>query len=157
MLDLLTEVCSVDMGRFEAEVALRLVCPTTSRVRIKRIGHIACALYGTKTAVQSPVVTWPDEMNHLPASKYIASEGMPIAYRANSLVMHQAGAVSGFARAVLPRFMGNADKRLTQLGKPIIQVGQDIWLVINEDLAGSAWVRAVADFLSNWSVKKVNL
>lgn len=146
-LDLLTEVRSVDMGRFEADVALRLSRPQKGRVRIRRLGHMACAIYGKSRKKNRPFVTWPEDNPNLPVAKYIASQNLPIAYRANSLVVHQAGAASGVVNAILPCFMGDADKRLVRIGEPLAEVGQDIWLVINEDLAGSARVRAVADFL----------
>ena len=146
-IELLTEVRSVDMGRFEADVALRLTRPQKGRVRIKRIGHMSCAVYGKTKKKDQPYVTWPEDNPNLPAARYIASQNLPIAYRANSLVVHQAGAVSGVVNAILPCFMGDRDKRLMRLSAPIAEVGQDIWLVINEDLAGSARVRGVADFL----------
>ncbi len=146
-LELITEVRRVDMGRFEADVALRLTRPQKGRVRIRRLGHMACAVYGRSSRKGRPFVTWPADNSNLPAARYIASQHLPIAYRANSLVVHQAGAASGVANAILPCFMGDADQRLVRIGEPIAEVGQDIWLVINEDLAGSARVRAVADFL----------
>ena len=137
----------LDLSAGEADVALRLTRPQKGRVRIKRIGHMSCAVYGKTKKKDQPYVTWPEDNPNLPAARYIASQNLPIAYRANSLVVHQVGAVSGVADAILPCFMGDKDKRLMRLSAPIAEVGQDIWLVINEDLAGSARVRGVADFL----------
>ncbi|KIC35725.1 hypothetical protein [Leisingera sp. ANG-M7] len=54
-------------------------------------------------------------------------------------------AAQGLGRAVLRCFLGDPDLRVVRTGGVISEAGQDIWLVINRDLADFARVRCVAE------------
>jgi DNA-binding transcriptional LysR family regulator len=146
-LDIVTGVAVVDLGRHEADVALRLTRPERGDLTIRRLGRMACAVYQAKDGSPDAFVGWSPAMAGLPAAQALAAMDAAVAMTSDSLAVHHTLAAAGAARAILPRFMGDADLRLVR-GDDVPEAGQDLWLALRTDLAGSVRVRAVADFLA---------
>lgn len=148
-LDLVTGIRSVDLARHEADLALRLTRPSSGEILIRKLGHMACAVYRAVDAEPSDCVAWGDAMSELPAAKALAALKAPVAVVAHTLALHHELAASGAVWAILPCFIGDRDLRLRRASDPLKAAGQDIWLAINRDVSASARVRAVADFLDD--------
>ncbi|QPH54946.1 LysR family transcriptional regulator [Pontivivens ytuae] len=146
-LELVTGVRSLDLARYDADLALRLVRPTSAETRIRKLGHMACAVYIAVDADPPGFVCWSAEMGDLPVARAVTAMKSPVAIVSNSLAAHHELAAAGAVRAVLPCFIGDADPRLRRIGGIVESAGQDIWLAINKDVAASARIRAVADFV----------
>jgi DNA-binding transcriptional LysR family regulator len=148
-VELLTGLRSLDLGRLEADLAVRLSRPQHGNVTVRRIGHMARAVYraADRAPVREGVSVWPPVFGDIPAAAWTQAHGGGHPVQADALAVHQAMARSGCARALLPCFMGDRDPALSRDGDIVREAGQDIWLVINSDLKASARVRTVAAFL----------
>lgn len=145
-LELLASSSAVDLMAAEADVALRLLRPSRGNLTLRRLGQMGFAVYG---AAEGPVaegfISWMPDMADLPAVRWIERSGAPVVMQASSLSVQHQLAAAGAGQAVLPCFLGDPDPRLRRIGGLIPEAAQDIWLVTNRDLAGSARVRCVAD------------
>ena len=149
-VELLTSSSAINLLAAEADVALRLVRPQAGNLTVKRLGHIAFAVYqDVKGVGEGRFVTWMVDMADLPAARWIERTDGLIVLRSNSLTVHHEMAAQGYGCAVLPCFLGDQDSRLMRVGSVIDEIGQELWLVTNRDLAGSARVRCVTDVVSN--------
>lgn len=145
-LELLTSSAAIDLISAEADVALRLVRPRAGNLSVRLLGRLAFAAYQDVTgAGQRGFITWMPEMADLPAARWVERSGAPVVMKASSLSVQHEMAAQGFGRAVLPCFLGDSDPRLVRVGEVIREAAQDLWLVTNRDLAGSARVQCVAD------------
>lgn len=162
-LEIVTGVASLSLSRREADLALRLSRPEHGNVTIRRLGEQAYALYGSTAylaAYQQPAdagrfaghafIGWDEGFSHLPTARWLvqAMEGVPPVLTASSLQSHLAAAHAGLGLALLPCFLGDADESLVRVVHPADALSQEIWLVVHGDLAASARVRAVAEFLA---------
>lgn len=145
-LDILTGARVVDLGRHEADVALRLTRPDRGDLTIRRVGRMACAVYRARDSDPAGFVGWVKAWSHLPAARALGAMQAPVILTSDSLAVHQALATTGVARAILPCFLGDADPNLVREGDAP-QADQDLWLAFRSDLSGSARVRAVIMFL----------
>ncbi len=146
-LHVLTGVRTLDLGRHEADLSLRLTRPDRGDLVIRRLGRMACGVYRAHEADPSGFVGWSEALAGLPAAQALAGLGAPIIVVADSLAVQHALAAGGAVRAILPRFIGDADPRLVCEG-PMPRADQEIWLATHRDVAASARVRAVAEFLA---------
>lgn len=146
-LHVLTGVRTLDLGRHEADLSLRLTRPDRGDLLVRRLGRMACGVYCARDARPDGFVGWSEAMTALPAAKALAALKMPVTVVADSLAVQHALAASGAVKAILPRFIGDADPCLV-CDAPVPAAGQEIWLAIHRDVAGSARVRAVADLIA---------
>ena len=145
-LELLTSSAAIDLLSAEADVALRLVRPQAGNLSVRLLGSLAFAAYqDVKGAGQRGFITWMSEMADLPAVRWVERSGAPVVMKASSLSVQHEMAAQGLGRAVLPCFLGDPDPRLVRVGEEIREAAQDLWLVTNRDLAGSARVHCVAN------------
>jgi len=147
-VELMVSSSPIDLLSAEVDVALRLVRPQTGNLSVRLVARLAFALYAAPDA-PAGFVTWMPEMGDLLCARWVERHGAPVAMRANSLTVQHEMAARGIGRALLPCLLGDADPRLVRLGGVIDEVGQDMWLVINRDLGGSARVRCVADAVAD--------
>lgn len=145
-LELLASSSAVDLLSAEADVALRLVRPQAGNLSVRKLGRLAFAAYrDADGAGERGFISWMSGMADLPSVRWIEKSGEPVVMKASSLSVQHEMAAQGLGRAVLPCFLGDPDPRLVRTGGVISEAGQDIWLVINRDLAGSARVRCVVE------------
>ncbi|SFE30627.1 LysR family transcriptional regulator [Shimia marina] len=149
-LELLTSSSAINLLAAEADVALRLVRPQAGNLAVQRLGRLAFAVYqDVKGVGGGRFVTWMADMADLPAAQWVERTDGIIVLRSNSLTVHHEMAAQGYGCAILPCFLGDLDPRLRRVGSVIDEIGQDLWLVINRDLAGSARVRCVSGAVAN--------
>lgn len=161
-LELVTGVGAVGLSRREADLALRLVKPAGQDLICRRLVSQAYGLYASPAYLrQHPwddgpsvgthrLVGWDEALSHLPAARWLhqASGGRHPDLCLTSLPTQLAAAQAGLGLAVLPCFLGDRAAGLTRLLGPQAVFAEDLWLVIHPDLAQSARIRAVADFVS---------
>ncbi len=171
-IELMTDSTTVNLHRRDADLALRMLKPERGNVTLRRLGVLGYGLYSSaeyasqrieeirplsasgvmdswasQSFFRDSFITWSDHYSHLPASQWIetALQGREPALRTTSLRTQVVAAQAGLGIALLPHFIGReADLRCLSA---VTAIDQDIYLVMQTDLAHSRRVRAVADFL----------
>ena len=165
-LEIITSTVTAELGRREADIALRVVRPTRGNLKVRCVGHMTYSVYGSKDYVEKhPVVegeplggrhfiVWDDDHAHMPAAIWLAREypGCKIALVTSSLPAQIAAVRAGLGLAVIPDFLVGNDNFVRVI--PSDQMfSAEVWLVTHADLVASARVRAVSDFLADTVVK----
>lgn len=159
--ELVTDIRTLDLGRREADVALRLTRPQQGDLRIRRLGSVAYALYASAAYVQRrgvpdatmrlaghDVIDWPLDYTviaQVPWLRSVASKAA-IVLRSGSAVTRRAAAAEGMGIALLPCVIADDDARLVRVAAARAPA-QELWLATHRDLARMARVRVVLDFL----------
>lgn len=160
-LEILTTTATVELGRREADLALRMVRPSHGNLKVRRLGEMTYGVYGRRDYLDrhpardgDPLagrgwIVWDEAHAHLPAAQWLAQRapGAPVALATSSLRTQIAAVQAGIGLAVLPDFLAVGDGLVRVL--PSEQVfSNGVWLVMHADLGASARIRAVADFLA---------
>lgn len=159
--ELVTDIRTLDLGRREADVALRLARPQQGDLRVRRLGSVAYALYASEAYVARSgmpdaaarfaghdLIDWPLDYTviaQVPWLRSVASKAT-IALRSGSAVTRRAAAAEGLGVALLPCLIADGDERLLRIASTPAPV-QELWLATHRDLARMGRVRAVLDFL----------
>lgn len=169
-VEIATDIRSANLHRREADLALRLVRPTQGNVTIKRVGTMRYGLYGSADYLRrrtermgkvdrtddcarfdaDDLIAWSETYADLPAAQWVERtlERRAPALVATSLYGQVIAAREGMGLAVLPCFVALTEPTLRRVPSEADAMAQDLWLVIHTDLAASARVRAVADFVA---------
>lgn len=165
-LEIVTDIRSANLNRREADLALRLVRPTQGNVSIRRVGTMRNGLYGSVDYVQrkqadskerdggrfdgDELIAWSEHYDDLPTAQWMdrVLQGRAPALVTSSLYAQLVAARAGVGLAVLPCFMAQAEPTLRHIPSTADAIEQELWLAVHTDLAGSARIRAIADFLS---------
>lgn len=160
-LEIATAVNVVDLTRREADISLRLARPSAGNVVVSRIGSMTVGLYAAPDYVaRRPsglsdggrghrVIGWDETFQGLKAARWL-SEQLPnasLVLSATSVGAQVAACESGIGIAALPCFLAGARPGLVRIGGPEASYAQDIWMVVHHDIAATARIRAVAEFL----------
>src|SRR5262249_14493924 len=104
------------------------------------------------------IITWDAEHAILGGGPWLA-EHAPAGRRvlsANSRLIQQAACRAGLGVAILPCIGADRDPELIRLLPPKQVVSTKLWLVVHRDLARTARVRAVMEFLTDIAPKRQN-
>lgn len=160
-VEIITSTATAELGRREADIALRVVRPTRGNLTVRRIGHMTYSVYGSRQYLEAnPAVegkhlegrhfiTWDDSHAHLPAATWLTRQhpDCSIALVASSLPVQIAAVRAGLGLAVIPDFLAVGDDFVRVV--PSDQVfSNELWLVTHADLVASARIRALSDFLA---------
>ena len=163
-INILTGIPSINIGKNEADIALRLLRPEKGNVLIRKLGIQTWAFYRAKNQMtdivepltpksikQLPVVFWSDKMMGLKVphwlSQLVDHNKTPI--KCNSLCSLYSAAKAGFGIVLLPRFIGDESNDLLKLSFDGDIIYEEVWLVTNQDVRNSKSVALVADFLTD--------
>jgi DNA-binding transcriptional LysR family regulator len=154
----------VNLARREADIALRLSTPREPGVIVKKLGKIHLALYAAKDYLAARGVTRdPEEsIRGLHAILFTDShafarendwfkerlDGAPIVLRSDSISSVFAACVAGLGVALLPRAVADPEPALQRLETTSSPEPRIVFQLVHEDLADSARIRAVRDFLA---------
>ncbi|MFS7187430.1 LysR family transcriptional regulator [Serratia proteamaculans] len=156
-LELITGIGMVDLPRYQADLALRLVRPEHGNLVIQKLGNMASAVYANQDYLTrySPeerrFICWDKTYAHLPAAQWMEKHGHshdPV-LTTNSVATQYAAAKMAIGLAVLPCFMVRNDDRLVQTQMPKDVFTEELWLVAHADVRASARVRAISEFLQD--------
>jgi DNA-binding transcriptional LysR family regulator len=146
----------LDLGRREADVALRVRRPNDSGLFGRRLTGIAWAFYGPLDGganlrregrsfnfARHSVIGW-DEPARIVASDWIATN-VPverIGYRSNSLVNQLMAVRAGIGIALLPCYLADPDERVRRICGVLPHLASELWIVTHQDLKNTARIRA---------------
>jgi DNA-binding transcriptional LysR family regulator len=160
-LEIVTTTATVELGRRDADLALRVVRPSHGNLKARRLGEMTHGVYGHRDYLARhpardadplagrAVVAWDEAHAHLPAAQWLARRAPDahVVLTASTLRAQIAAVRAGLGLAVLPDFLAT-DPDFVRVLAPDEVFSDGVWLVMHADLAASARVRAVADFLA---------
>ena len=146
-----------DLGRRQAELALRFFRSKDAALVVRRGAEVGHGLYAARSYLARYPLRSPSELAERPLLTgppadpetiwfaRLAGGASPIFTSPLSLVLLGA-AKAGAGIAVLPRYLGDAEPELAYL--PMPDAPHDVlWLTVHRDLRATPRVRAVLDFL----------
>lgn len=158
VLEVLTDIATVNLHRRDADIALRMVKPDRGNVSLQRLGTLGYGLYAAPAYLErrgagpvdldkDEVIAWADSHSHLPAAQWIERvlRGRAPAGLTTSLAAQVAACSAGVGLAVLPHLLATP-RGLICLDADL-GIDQGIWLVTQSDLLSSRRVKVVAEFL----------
>jgi molybdate transport repressor ModE-like protein len=156
-IDVATDFRAVSLERREADVALRFERPQDGDVIAKPLVSLSFGFYATADTRRSieagaePVFVAFDEANaSLPEARWL-SRHFPrarISFRTSSQVTQAAAARTGAGIALLPRFIGRADKKLVACKLEYDPPARELWLITRRQNRKDLPIRTVADYLA---------
>jgi DNA-binding transcriptional LysR family regulator len=160
VIELLASDAVLDLGRREADLAVRLVATQQGDLLSRKIGEVGwtlCASDAYLARAGTPgsatelaghdLIGFDDERAFLAGAQWIAAHGAGarIVMRCNSGIAVVSAATMGTGLAFVPAYLIANEPSLRRIGAPFLY--RDIWLVVHPDLAGVARIRAVMDFI----------
>jgi len=145
----------LDLGRREADVALRVRRPTDPALFGRRLTGVAWAIYGglqqgnlrreggVFNFSRHSVIGW-EEPARIVAGDWIAAH-VPsdrIFYRSNSLVNQLMAVRAGIGIALLPCYLADPDEGLRRISGVLTDLASELWIVTHQDLKNTARIRA---------------
>lgn len=153
-LELIGERRGADLGRGEADIALRMSEPREPDLVARKLGHIGYGLYGTQACCTRPeseraFIGFDDSMPELPQKLWLDSHvgTRRYALRANDMVAMCQAAGQGWGIALLPRFLAAKDHRLQWMDAAMPPPSLPVYLVMHADVRRAPRVRSTADYL----------
>ncbi len=161
-IELIAGIRPVDLARREADIAVRLgAAPKQPNLVVREIGVARFALYCAASYLARrgqprlrgglrghAIVAYGAEMADVPISRWLQehAHAADVAFRANTIAAVHEAVTAGLGLGVLP--CGVGDRNLRRVGSAIAGASP-VLTVVHEDLARTARVRAVHDFLSD--------
>ncbi len=155
----------LDLGRREAELAVRMFRTAHDSLAVRRVGAVKYGLYaGRAYLARRPLRSAADLRDHpllstevtTPGKKAAAADARWLAKLCPdarpalvcdvSMALH-AACRAGAGVAVLPRYLGDADPALALLPMPDPPT-EPIWLTVHKDMRQMPLVRTVLDFVA---------
>jgi DNA-binding transcriptional LysR family regulator len=146
-----------DLGRREADLAVRMVTPGKLLSEKDYVAHfIAKLTYGTYKSrhheVGNRYIAWGQEWAHLPAAEWMAEQFQkhsPVLY-VNSSIAQLCAVQQGLGVALLPRYVGDLDANLIETNSAGPQFEREIWVMYHRDLKASRRVQVLRECLTEW-------
>jgi|GEM_PF-575980 len=141
-----------DLGRRDADVAIRACAQPPGDSVGRRVATIGWAVYGPagarlEDAKGSRWVGYSETLGHLPALRWFETwaQAPTPAMRVSSVpAMHQM-LLSAPRFGLLPCFVGDQDDRIHRISPPLEGAESSLWVLVHPDLRHTARVRVVAD------------
>lgn len=153
-LDVVTANAEANLSRRDADVAVRATDAPPETLVGRRVGRIAWALYGLRSAYAAaeaaPWVAAGDAMAAIQAARYVREKVEParVVARFDTVGGITAAVESGLGIGHLPCFAGDIRPSLARLAEPDEAFATDLWLLTHPDLRQAPRVRVLLDFLA---------
>lgn len=160
----------LDLGRREAEIALRTRRPAEADLFGRKLTEIAWSLYGaTRHRAQlrrsaarwdfGDFIAWDEPSAGILASTWLEERvsSAQAVYRSNSLVNQLLAAQAGIGTALLPCYLADRAKDLARVSAPIEELRGELWIVTHKALKDTARVRACLTHLGDGIVAQRSL
>jgi len=160
-LDLMAENRVIDLVRGEADIAIRIVKPTTSTLIAQKVATMGIALYARDDYVaRGPRLDTLDDLaahtlvgmappfDDGPEAQWLARHGVTrYGVRCNTISLALAVAASGAGIAILPHNLAATEPRLRRVVRDAQFQARDVWLVAHREVRNRAPIRATLAFL----------
>ena len=156
LLELAIDNRTLNLGRREADVALRATnTPQTSLVG-RRVAGLAATVYAARGLLGKgdgpealPWVAWEDDGQSNTLKAWVETQAPParIAYRASSVANQFAALRAGLGQGVLPCYLGDPAPDLVRVLPPQPELEAGLWILTHPDLRQAGRVAALTEFL----------
>lgn len=156
-LEVVTDVRLMSLARREADIALRLGRPKDSGLVGRKLADVHYAFYAApdiasalKAGKKVPLIAYDRDSEGIVEATWMEKRygSHPVAFRSNSNEAQAAAAHAGFGVAMLPRYMGDADKRLRAVAIGPQHPARELWLLSPRELSRVPRVRAVLEAIA---------
>ncbi len=149
-LDVTTDPLNARMGRWEADMAIRLSMPKPGDgdILINRLGRMAYAPYQSSTkTLEDRLIGYSKAFAHVPEAQWVEaqSKGRALVLRSNDPEVMANAAASGAGTALLPVALGSHRSDLRQAGPVVLE--REVWLLQRREIAQSNNMRAVNSWI----------
>jgi len=153
----------LDLGRREADLALRLGRPRQEALIARKVGRLGFALYAARSYLARrglprlghdleghELIDDDEEQSWAPDVKWARglTVGARVAARMQTWQGRMAAAEAGAGIAVLPCLLGDSSKSLRRIGRPGDLIHYDLWLLVHRELRQVARIRVVHEFVA---------
>jgi DNA-binding transcriptional LysR family regulator len=161
LVEVLSGNQSLDLGRGEADLALRVMKTTDPDLLVRKVMNVGWSLYaaedylarrgapaGADNLTGHDIIGFDDTMAAVPGAQWLAAHGAGanVVLRGNSIISALNACVVAMGLAVLPCFLADTEPTLRRLD-PRVLGSREVWMVVHPDLAALARVRVVMDFI----------
>ena len=160
-LDLMAENRVVDLVRGEADIAIRIVKPTTPTLIAQKVATIGIGLYARDDYLaRAPRLETPQDLaahtligmappfDNGPEAQWLARHGVTqYGVRCNTISLVLSVAAAGSGIAYLPHNLAAMEPRLQRVLRDAKLQSRDVWLVVHREVKTRAPIRAVLGFL----------
>ena len=146
-----------DLGRREADVAIRPTLTPPETLVGRRVAHFSYAVHAADVSAAGGWIGFDASLSALPAAQWLKANVAEdeIRLRVNSLTAAAAAAEAGWGQALLPDYLGSA-RRLSRIGASIDALASELWVLYHPDLKGNPRVRAFSEFSAKWLRRRLN-
>lgn len=138
-VQLLSSNAHMDLGRIQADITVRPTVKLPDDLVGSRAAELAFGLYhlSTERPDKLPWLALVGQLSRTVASRWMADSlsDSDITHGADSFMTLRELAVQGRGLAILPRFLGDSDARLTRVIGMLPPLSVDIWVASHVDLA----------------------
>ena len=154
-----SEMKLVDLGRREADIAIRFHRPKEPNLVVRRLAESCSALYASHDYVSRfgmltsatdldnhRLIGFAPEFSMATEDQYLRKHGRGIAIMVDSVLTLRAAVRSGTGIGIMECYLGDGDPNLVRIwDEPVLK--EPWWLVVHRDLRSAARIRTVMDFL----------
>jgi DNA-binding transcriptional LysR family regulator len=159
-VELVADNQRLDLTRHEADLALRLVLPTDDSLVARKIATLEFGVYAAtayldragrpraeKDLARHEWVGFDTSLERTPETRWLLERDVTFAIRANSPVAVYAATAAGGGLAAIATFFVKKYPQLERVLPDAALPSREVWLVTHRDLARSAKVRALSEFV----------
>jgi DNA-binding transcriptional LysR family regulator len=150
---------AVDLGRREADLALRATGTPPDHLQGRVIGELRYAVYGARDLILGadtaklaalPWLGFEDDLAHLAIAQWqrAQSPDKPARVRFSSLAPMLQSVAEGLGVAVLPLFAADHHRGLARLGPVLDQPRVKLWVLSHREVRDNARVRALSRYFA---------
>lgn len=161
-LQLVAASAVFSLSKRDADVVISVSRPPAGRLLVSRLIDYDLALYAAPAYLERhpPVesetdlrghrfVTYIEDLLHFPELdfvRHVAPEGAA-SLESSNLVAQLRATLAGAGLCVLPAFLAAGDKRLVRVLPREVLLTRSLWMIVHQDLADLARVKAVVRFI----------
>ena len=154
-VELIASSKSLDLGRREADVAIRLARPVDGDLVVRCLGKLAYGIYGPRhhavpaSWTEAPWVAYEHALDQVPEMLWLAENvgHEQVSFRCNNLDALATAVADGLGLGILPRFLSERHAAIRCLSGAAPVLHREMWLVLPRELRDIPRIRAVGDWL----------
>jgi DNA-binding transcriptional LysR family regulator len=162
VVEILSGNRSFDLGRGEADLALRIAPTTQMELTCKHVGDVGWSMYASEAYIARrglpasatdlaghEIIGFDESLAQVPGALWLSDHaaGAQLIFRGNSIIAVLNAALVGMGIAIVPCFLAEVEPTLRRL-VPEVLGSREIWLVFHPDVGRIARVRCVIDFVT---------
>jgi len=168
-LELRTDARPLDLGRREADVAVRLFRPREEALVMRRLGALGYGLYGSdayfarrrrprgvEDLAGHEFVTFDASLDAVPEMRWLKKHAPGARYvvRANSTQAVLSACAAGHGLSAVACVFAAGDTRLVRVLGPEVLPMREVWAAVHRDMRGNARVGALLAWLGEYFTRE---